>query len=411
MNSRERVDRAVNFARPDRIPIDLGGIRASGINAVVYDQLKRRMGIDTPTKIHDTMQILAEVELEVADRLHVDVMPLDAFDAAWAGQDAALGVRQQLFCGMEAYFQPGTRFAVQDDGSWVLLDAEGSAYARMPAGGYYFDFITPTMASARIDPAAFRPAATVSEEVLEAMTQRGRYLFEETDKAILGWGSCISMLGLSALLADNITQGSLDQWLVMLMTEKETAHDMMGRYVDAVIARTGLFHQAVGDYCFAWGVASDDAGTQRREVIAPDLFEEMIVPHYRRLCDWVHDHTSWKTYLHSCGSIHDYIPHWIAAGIDILNPVQISADYMEPERLMADFGGQVVFWGGGCDTQHALPLGTPGQVREHVRHNMEVFGSGDGGYVFTQVHNIQQDVPVENVEAMLDAAREFGNLT
>jgi len=337
-------------------------------------------------------------------------VPLDAGDAAWAAQDASAGVRRRLFCGLDVYFQPGTRIAVEADGSWVLLDARETAFARMPAGGYYFDFIRPTMASHRIDPAAFRPAATVPDEVLEAVARRGRHLFEATDKAILGWGACISLLGLSSLLADNITQGALDQWLVMLMTEKETAHEMMGRYVDAVIARTRLFHQAAGPYCFAWGVASDDAGTQRRELIAPDLFAEMIAPHYRRLCDWVHAHTHWKTFLHSCGSIHDYIPHWIEAGVDILNPVQISAASMEPERLMADFGGRIVFWGGGCDTQRVLPLGTPGQVREHVRRNLEVFGAGEGGYVFAQVHNVQQDVPVENVEAMLAAARDFGGV-
>ena len=193
-----------------------------------------------------------------------------------------------------------------------------------------------------------------------------------------------------------------------LMTEKETAHDMMGRCVDAAIEKLKLYHQASGDCCFAWGVASDDAGAQRCELMAPDLFAEMIVTHYRRLCDWVHAHTNWKTYLHSCGCIYHYIPEWIDAGIDILNPVQISAANMQPERLMAEFGGRIVFWGGGCDTQRILPLGTPEEVRDHVRHNLSVFASGSGGYVFTQVHNIQQNVPVENVEAMLAAAREFG---
>ncbi|MBM3460036.1 MAG: methyltransferase, partial [Armatimonadetes bacterium] len=121
-----------------------------------------------------------------------------------------------------------------------------------------------------------------------------------------------------------------------------------------------------------------------------------------------HANTPWKTYLHCCGSIFHHIPEWIDAGVDILNPVQISAANMEPERLMKRFGGRIVFWGGGCDTQRVLPLGTPAEVREHVRHNLSVFGSGSGGYVFTQVHNVQQNVPVENVEAMLAAAYEFG---
>ena len=410
MNSRERVLRAINFQQPDRVPIDLGGIRASGINAVVYDQLKQRMGINTPTKIHDSMQILAELELVVLDRLHVDVVPLEGASATWARQEASQGVKRRLFCGLEVYFPPKTRITEEPDGSWVLRNPAGEPYARMPKNGFYFDFLRPTMAARRIVPSAFHPRDTVPEEELRALAEHARYLYTYTDKAILGWGASLSVLGLSALLADNITQGSLDEWLIMLMTEKETAHEMMGRYVDAVIKCLEQYYQAVGDYCSIWGVASDDAGTQKGELIAPDLFAEMIKPHYKRLCDWVHTHTPWKTYLHSCGSIYHYIPHWIEAGIDILNPVQISADNMEPERLMKDFGGKIVFWGGGCDTQRVLPLGTPAEVREHVRHNLSVFASGRGGYVFNQVHNIQQNVPVENVEAMFAAAYEFGRV-
>ena len=410
MDSRERVLRAVNFENPDRVPVDLGGIRASGINAVVYDKLKKRMGIGTPTRIHDNMQILAEIEMEVVDRLHVDVLPLEPMTARWARQDAEEGVRKTLFCGLDVYFQPGTNIDEHEDGSWVLKNADGDEFAQMPKNGFYFDFIRPTMASTQIDPDAFHPVDTVADEELEQFAEHGRFLYENTDKALLGWGASISMVGLSALLSDNITQGALDEWLCLLMTEKDTAHEMMSRYVDAVIKRLKLYHQAVGDTCFAWGVASDDAGTQHAELLSPGLFREMITPHYRRLCDWVHTHTNWKTYLHSCGSVYGFIPEWIDAGIDILNPVQISAANMEPERLMSEFGGKIVFWGGGCDTQKVLPLGTPDEVREHVRRNIEVFTAGEGGYVFTQVHNIQQDVPVENVEVMFNAAHEFGIL-
>ena len=407
MNSRERVLTAVNFEEPDRVPIDLGGIRASGINAVVYDKLKRRMGIETQTKIHDSMQLLAEVEMEVLEHLHVDVVPLEAATALWAEQDASEGVKRRLFDGTTVFFPPETDIAEEADGSWILRRHDGRHYARMPANGYYFDFIRPTMSGHRIDPDAFKPRNTVPDEELERISRRARWLYENTDKAILGWGDSITVIGLSALLSDNITQGALDEWLYMLMAEKQTAHEMMGRYVDAVIKCLELIHQAVGDTCFAWGVASDDAGTQRGEFLAPELFAEMIKPQYKRLCDWVHTNTGWKTYLHSCGSIYRYIPEWLEAGIDILNPVQISAANMEPERLKKEFGGKVVFWGGGCDTQKVLPLGTCEEVREHVRHNIEAFSPG-GGFVFTQVHNIQQNVPVENVEAMFEAAYEFG---
>ena len=408
MTSRERVLKAVNFERPDRVPIDLGGIRASGINAVVYDQLKKRMGITTPTRIHDTMQLLAELEPEVLDRLQVDVLPLEPMTAVWARQDASQGVRKTLFCGLDVYFPPGTEIATTSTGDWILQGRDGRDLARMPKNGFYFDFIRPTMAQVRIDPKAFHPCDTVSEEELAQFAEYGRILYENTDKALLGWGASISLVGLSALISENITQGSLDEWLCLLLTEKETAHEMMGRYVDAVIKRLALYHQAVGDTCFAWGVASDDAGTQNGELLAPELFREMIKPHYRRLCDWVHTHTRWKTYLHSCGSIYHLIPEWIEAGIDILNPVQISAANMAPERLMQAYGGKIVFWGGGCDTQKVLPFGTPAEVRAHVRRNLELFNARAGGYIFTQVHNIQQDVPVANVEAMYAAAAEFG---
>ena len=231
MNSRQRVNKAVNFEKPDRVPIDLGAIRASGINAVLYDKLKKRMGVNTPTKIHDSMQILAEVELDVLDKLNVDVVPLEGADAKWAGMDASEGVKRKLFCGLDVYFPPETQIREEPDGSWVLLNAAGQAYARMPKDGFYFDFIRPTMSAARIDPKKFKPRDTVSDEELNSMANRAKFLYENTDKAILGWGASISVMGLSALLSDNITQGSLDEWLCMLMLEKETANDMMGRYV------------------------------------------------------------------------------------------------------------------------------------------------------------------------------------
>ena len=407
MTSRERVSKALNFEKPDRVPIDLGAMRASGIAAVAYEKLKKRMGLESPIKLVDSMQLLAEVETEVLEHFHIDVVPLDASLGAWPLSQASEGLGKRLFSGTKVYFPPQTNIREDPDGDWLMCDENGEGFARMPKDGYYFDFRRPTMAG-RIDPDKFQPAQTVREEELRSLETLAKHLYNNTDKAILGWGGSISLMGLSALLSDNITQGSLDTWLVMLMSEKQTAHEMMGRYVDAAIKCLGQYNQAVGDYCMVWGVASDDAGTQRSGLISPELFAEMIKPHYKRLCDWVHANTNWKTFLHSCGCIYDYIEQWIEAGIDVLNPVQISAAKMEPSRLMDKFGGRIVFWGGGCDTQKVLPLGTPEDIREQVGQNISIFNA-KGGYVFTQVHNIQADVPVENIEAMLEAAYEFGN--
>lgn len=408
MNSRERVHRAVNFQAPDRIPMDLGAMRASSINAVLYDKLKKHLGIGTPTKVHGALDMLAQVEPEVMDRFHLDVLPLEAALCEWDGMDHSAGVCHRLYGNADVWFPPGTNITHERDGSYLMRDAAGVLYACMPAQGFYFDYIRPAMSGGPIAPSKFKPSHTVDDRTLGAFARRARFLHESTDKALLGWGSGVSFLGLSFLLSDNITQGSLDEWLCMLTAGKAAAHDMMARSVEAAIARTKLFHQAAGDRIEIWGVASDDAGTQRSGLISPALFAEMIAPHYKRLCDWIHANTNWKTFLHSCGSIYGYIGAWIEAGIDIINPVQISAADMEPQRLMGEFGGRVVFWGGGCDTQHVLPHASPAEIREHVRENVRALGGGRGGYVFSQVHNIQPNVPVENVITMLDAAYECG---
>ena len=260
----------------------------------------------------------------------------------------------------------------------------------------------------KIDPAQFRPVTGFPDEQLRAIEARAKYLYENTEYAMLGWGGGVCFLGLS-LITDrlsNVAMGLPSEWMIMLMTEKATAHEMLDRAVEASIKCLEQLHQAVGDRCFAWGIAGDDSGTQRGEFIRPSLWAEMIKPHYAKLCAWVHRNTQWKTFMHCCGSIYGLIPHMIDAGIDILNPIQTSAANMQPERLKAEFGGKIVFWGGGCDTQLVLPTGTPEEVSQHVRERLAIFAPG-GGYVFNQVHNIQTNVPTENIIAMLDAAYEY----
>ena len=216
-------------------------------------------------------------------------------------------------------------------------------------------------------------------------------------------------MGLSLITTrtNNVTLGRPSEWMIMLMTEKETCHEMMDRSVEASINCLKLINEAVGDYCFAWGIAADDSGTQRGEFINPDLWVEMIKPHYKKLCDWIHINTKMKTFFHCCGSIYHLIPHLIDAGIDILNPVQTSAANMEPARLKEEFGDRLVFWGGGCDTQQMLIAATPEKIRQHVKKRLGILGQR-GGYIFNQIHNIQTNVPAENIIAMLDAAYEYG---
>jgi uroporphyrinogen-III decarboxylase len=409
MKSRERVQRAVNFQEADRVPIDLGGLKASGIAVETYLKLKRLLGLAGTPRVLDSRFMIAEVEEPVLTRFGVDVMPLDisTIPALMSGEEQ--WVPRRLFSGAEVLFPPGTRIREESDGSWALLKEDGTPTTyRMPKNGYYFDD-TSFNRGEPIDPAKFKPVDDISDEALEQIAQYANTLYRNTDYALLGWGGGVCFLGLS-LITDrrsNVTMGMPDEWMMMLMTEKETCHEMMDRSVEASIKCLTLLHQAVGGRCFAWGIASDDSGTQQGEFIRPALWAEMIGPHYRKLCDWIHTHTSWKTFLHSCGSVYRLIPHFIAAGVDILNPVQTSAANMEPARLKKEFGSQIVFWGGGCDTQTVLERASAAEVREHVRERLAVFAPG-GGYVFNQVHNIQRSVPAENVVAMLEAALEYG---
>ena len=410
LTSRARVMRTVDHREPDRVPIDLGGMKATGIAIGAYQLVRDLLGLRGPARVLDPRFMIADVQEDVLRRLHADVLPVDVTTVSAARAPEDDWKPRRLFSGREALFPPGTRIAEDPDGSWVLLDADGARTSfRMPRDGHYFDDIAFNNPRGTLDPRAFRPVDTVPDRELRNLETLARRLHEGTEYALLGWGYGVCFLGLS-LITDrrsNVTMGLPDQWLMMLLTEKETCHEMMGRSVDASIRCLEAMHEAVGDRCFAWGIASDDSGTQRGEFIRPELWAEMIKPHYARLCTWIHEHTRWKTFLHSCGSVYHLIPHFVDAGIDILNPVQTSAANMDPARLKREFGDRLCFWGGGCDTQRVLPTGSPEQVREHVRERMQPFAPG-GGYVFTQVHNIQGNVPAENVVAMFDAAYEFG---
>jgi uroporphyrinogen decarboxylase len=410
MTSRERVLRAVNFQDIDRVPIDLGGMKASGISVKAYNQVKARLSMRTPTRIWDPKFMIASVEEAVMQRFHLDVVPLDVSSAVQDVSPDSEWRLKTLYEGAEGLLPPNTGIGTDSDGRWVLLDHDRNPTSlRMPRDGYYFDDVAFNKAGATIDPAAFRPATGFTDEQLRALEMRARFLYGNTEYAMLGWGGGVCFLGLSLITdrGSNVTMGLPSEWMIMLMTEKETCHEMMDRSVDASIKCLEQLHDAAGDTCFAWGIAADDSGTQRSEFIRPELWAEMIKPHYAKLCAWIHRNTGWKTYLHCCGSIHGLIPHMIEAGVDILNPIQTSAANMQPERLKAEFDGKIVFWGGGCDTQRVLPTATPEEIREHVRERLAIFKPG-GGFVFTQVHNIQPNVPAENVIAMLDAAYEYG---
>jgi uroporphyrinogen decarboxylase len=391
MNSRERILTALRHQEPDRVPIDLGAMRSTGITALAYRRLKEHLGIaEGDIYVYDTGQQLAVVESPILDLFDLDVMPLDL--------DQLLGWQPYtLPDGHPARIVAGFTTETAPDGSVYQLE-DGRRVRYRPPTGLYFDRIYYPLAEATtpadLDPF---PLRSYSDDELLLLRNRACHLYENTDYAIMGnFGGSIleagqDLRGWEQFMIDLAQGGPFLEAFLEKLTEVHLAN--LARYLDAV----GPYIQII--------VMVDDLGTQHGLQISPQMYRRWIKPCHSRIYGHVRQHyPQVYVFLHSCGGIYPLIPDLIEAGVQILNPVQISAAGMDPARLKREFGADLTFWGGGCDTQHTLPHGTPQEVAAEVKRLLDIFAPG-GGYVFNQVHNIQADVPPENIVAMLEAAR------
>jgi uroporphyrinogen decarboxylase len=395
MKSRERVLTALAHKEPDRVPIDFGGMRSTGIMALAYAPLRRLLRVeDGSIDVYDVGQQLALIEEPVRQRFGVDVVPLD-YDALGPWQPYTLPD------GTPARIPARYRFERGEDGTLYLLDDDGRRVSAMPPGGFYFDAIYHPLANARTvdDLKAYR-WGEVGDAELARLREAARKLHDETDYAIMGaFGGNIlesgqGLRGWEQFMLDLAYGGLFLETFLELLTEHHLRN--LERYL-----------KAVGEYIHIIQMG-DDLGTQRGPQLSVAMYRRWIKPYHKRIYSWVHEHYPHiYVFLHSCGSIYDLIPDLIDEGVQVLNPVQTSAYGMDPARLKREFGRDIVFWGGGCETQTTLPHGTPGEVRRQVRERLEIFAPG-GGYVFNQIHNVQYGVPAENVVAMFEAALEYG---
>jgi uroporphyrinogen decarboxylase len=400
MTSRERVMKAISFEEGDKVPIDIGGTEDTGIHIDEYCDLMRYAGIVDPVpKVYDQFQMLARVEGKMREYLHTDVVQVENPVFRWGFYNR--NWKQWTTFAGNTVLMPGDFDPVEgDNGELIILDEKGGAQASMPRGGKYFDRCCSTQMSAEIehmDPAEWKKSiALYTQEELREMEENAKFLHEETTYSVHG-GFGRGKLFTTGLMAGH----TMTDWLCILMMEPEYAGDILDASTERTLENLELYLQAVGKYLDTILIASTDYGSQKSEIFSPDVFEELYVPRYEKMTEYVHKHSGAKTFLHSCGSVRNLIPHFIEAGIDILNPVQTNAGGMDPVELKKEFGGKIVFWGGGVESQTVLPYGTPDDVEQQVRERLKVFGPG-GGFVFAVVHNIQHGVPVENLRRMLD---------
>ncbi|NLE44751.1 MAG: methyltransferase [Chloroflexi bacterium] len=400
ISPRERVLASLQHREPDHIPIDLGGMRSTGIMAVAYNRLKAYLGLtDGQTKMFDLMQQLALPEPTVLDRFHVDVVPLPR--PSWGlDTDNPRWKPWVLPDGSPAIVPDGFDPIRNERGDWVVLNSEGVMTSRMPAGGLYFDGVDHPLAEATTaEEIENYELSVISDSELDWLRSAARRLSETTDRAIMG------EFGGNILESGQGLRG-WDRFMIDLALEPKLADALIQKLVDHHLENLSRYLDAVGDTIQIIQMG-DDLGTQQGPQLSPAMYRRFIKPAHRQIYDYVKKHSDLFVFLHTCGSIYKLIPDLIEAGVDILNPVQVSAVDMDPARLKHDFGQDVVFWGGGADTQHVLPFADTQEIRDHVRHLIDVFAPG-GGFVFCQVHNIQANVPPENVVAMFETAIECG---
>jgi hypothetical protein len=370
----------------------------------------------TPVKVVEPYQVLGEIKPDLMAALGVDVLPLGSPRTMFGFPNEGWKP-WTLFDGTPVLVPDGFNTRPEPDGS-ILLYPEGDQSVppsgHMPPGGYYFDAIVrqPPLDDAKLDPEDnLEEFGPISDADLAHFASEARRIYNETDKAILAnfGGTAFGDIALVPAVWLKHPRGIRDiaEWYMSTVSRRDYVLRVFERQCAIGLANLEKIYQVVGDRVAAVFVTGTDFGTQSGPFISPKAYRSLFMPFHRQVNDWIHTHTQWKSFIHSCGSVVKLVPDFIDAGFDVLNPVQTSAAGMEPEGLKANFGEKIVFWGGGVDTQQVLPFGTPEQVRAQVQEHIRIFGRG-GGFVFNTIHNVQARIPLANLLALYQAVKDFG---
>jgi hypothetical protein len=418
MTSRERLEAALNHRQPDRIPIDFNGTAVTGMHVKCVIGLREHYGLEERlVKVHEPYQMLGWIDDDLQTVLGIDVEGV-------YGPETMFGYRNENWTpwrmddGTEVLMSGNFRTTKDQNGDTLVYpggDRSAPPSGRLPKNGFFFDTIIrqEPIDDAKLDPAdnlqEFGPIAEATLDHFEAASRRAG----ATGRGIIGsfGGTALGDIALVPAPGLKHPKGirDVEEWYVSTLTRRPYVHKVFERQTEIAIGNLEKIHSRVGDQVQAVFTCGTDFGTQQSTFCSVAAFRELYMPYYKRVNDWVHRHTAWKTFKHSCGAVETLIPAFIESGFDILNPVQVSAAGMDARNLKEKYGRDIVFWGGGVDTQKTLAFGTPEQVRTEVLDRCDVFGQG-GGFVFNSVHNIQANVPVRNVVAMFEAVREFGGV-
>lgn len=383
MNSRERILKSINHEEPDRVPFDLAGSTWTGITNTAYQNLRKHMGLIAAEPVwSDVIQQIVIPSEEILTELNVDtrgVFPLTSHN--W-----------------DVYAK------LKDVGDYFEYFDEWGFTHHFPKKGYWFSLVKNPLDAVDFDSEGIienYPWPDAGNKLRFAGMREKAIQFRNQDKIVMTKGLCAGLFEMHQRVR-GMENAMLDPFMFPVNSDK-----LVGKLADLKIEFWDSLLDEIGDVVDIVG-EGDDYGTQQSQLIDPDQFREYYKPHFARVLSFIKEKApNVKLLFHSCGNVRPVIPDFIEIGVDLLNPVHITATGMEPSQLKKDFGKDIVFWGGGVDTQHILPNGTPEQVKEDVKRNMDALAPG-GGFVFSTVHNIQAEVPPQNIIAMIEALREIG---
>jgi hypothetical protein len=419
MTSRERVQLAINHQQPDRVPLDLGSTGQTGISASTLYQLRRALGLEThPIYVHEPFQLLGEVEQDVRAALGVDVIGI------W-NPKTLFGTKNERW---KPWQMPDNTPVLIGEPFEYDVDAQGNTLAypqgdrsvppsvKLPQGGFFFDNLDRGVVVNEHDLNARRDYQALygvySDEDARRFEREVTRWYTESEYALFlnfyggSFGDVVIIPGPYETHPRGIRR--IEDWYAAHALHPEYIQELFEMQAEIALQNLAILKQAVGDKVQIIGVSGTDFGSQNGVLISPRQFRKLYKPYFTRLNDWIHQNTSWKTFFHCCGSIVRLLDDFVEMGVDILNPVQCSAAGMDPVMLKEKYGAKLVFWGGGIDTQHVLPFGTPAEVRAQVRERLQLFAPG-GGYVFNTIHNIVGKTPVENVLALFEELHAFNS--
>jgi len=415
MTSKERVLASLNHREPDAVPVDFGSTAVTGIHVNAIAGLLDRYGLEKrPVRVYEPYQMLGLLDKDLKKAMGIDVEGIPA-------PETLFGFRNEnwkpyrLDSGLEVLVSEHFRTTKEPNGDTLIYpkgDLSAPPSGRMPKNGFFFDTI---VRQEPIDEAKLNPEDNLEEFGPITLENLDYFAVQSGSAAATGravmatfGGTAFGDIALVPAPFLKHPKGirDIEEWYISTVTRQEYIHRIFERQAEIALKNLEKIKAAVGGRVDAVFICGTDLGTQQSQFCSVDTFRKLYFPYYKMVNDWVHRNTRWKTFKHSCGAVEPLIEPFIEAGFDILNPVQITAAGMDAAHLKKTYGGRIVFWGGGVDTQTTFAFGTPAQVREQVLRRMEVLAPG-GGFIFNAVHNIQATTPVDNIVAMIDAIKEF----